>query len=265
MRIAITYVCTGKYDVFWDEFYVSAEKYFYPYALKEYFVFTDSKRLLEEKNERIHAFYQKKVGWPYDTLLRYNWFCTVQDLLGKFDFCYFCNANSKFLREVTAEIIPYPTEDKPLVFSIHIGYYEDTIGDTFTPERNEISTACIPYGTPCRAYSGGFWGGAAAAFILMCQEIRNNIAIDMRNGYVAVWHDQSHLERYAIDHAHQIIEKGLVASEEYANNDFTLLIFRNKNAYGGNDALRGLTIKQRVYKLAARVVKKMKKIMKVRI
>ena len=28
MRIGILYICTGKYDIFWKDFYLSAERYF---------------------------------------------------------------------------------------------------------------------------------------------------------------------------------------------------------------------------------------------
>ena len=43
LKIAILYVCVGSYTVFWDDFYKSFEEKFIPNAVKEYFVFTDSK------------------------------------------------------------------------------------------------------------------------------------------------------------------------------------------------------------------------------
>lgn len=49
-RIAIVYLAIGKYDVFWDEFYRSCERYLFPDATKHYFVFTDSGRLLNRAN-----------------------------------------------------------------------------------------------------------------------------------------------------------------------------------------------------------------------
>lgn len=27
-KVAVLYICTGKYDVFWKDFYISYEKYF---------------------------------------------------------------------------------------------------------------------------------------------------------------------------------------------------------------------------------------------
>lgn len=41
-KIAILYICTGKYDIFWEDFYKTSEKYFLNNSEKHYFVFTDA-------------------------------------------------------------------------------------------------------------------------------------------------------------------------------------------------------------------------------
>ena len=71
MKIALLYICTGNYDIFWDGFYESAEKHFYPAAQKEYFVFSDSEKMQKLNGETIHVFWQNSAGWPYNTLMRY--------------------------------------------------------------------------------------------------------------------------------------------------------------------------------------------------
>src|SRR5690606_14012861 len=87
MKIAILYICTGKYDVFWKGFYSSSEKYFLPSHHKEYFVFTDNN--ISPINERIHIVHQDKLGWPHDTLMRFNMFHSIKERLGCFDFIFF--------------------------------------------------------------------------------------------------------------------------------------------------------------------------------
>lgn len=257
MNIAVLYVCTGKYDVFWDEFYSSCEEYFYPRDTKEYFVFTDCARMFALKNEKVHVYYQAKSGWPYDTLLRFNWFCSIQDRLADYDICYFVNANGKFLKEVTPEQIPYPTDEAPMILSIHVNVYDDTAGKSFTPERNPLSTACVPEGTYCRAHSGGFFGGRSSEFLKMCRELRDRIAADQSNGIIAIWHDQSHLIKYATETPHYNIKKGLIASEEYADLSKCLMIFRDKRNYGGNDTLRELSGKEKLRALPKKTYKVM--------
>ena len=82
MKIAILYICTGKYDIFWKEFFESYEELFLPNSEKEYFVFTDAEELYAEKNcERIHRIYQEQLGWPKDTLMRFHMFDTISEQL----------------------------------------------------------------------------------------------------------------------------------------------------------------------------------------
>ena len=77
MRIGILYICTGKYDIFWKDFYLSAERHFLqdPSFTLEYYVFTDSSKLYdEENNKHIHRIRQKNLGWPDNTLKRFHIF-----------------------------------------------------------------------------------------------------------------------------------------------------------------------------------------------
>ena len=80
--IAILYICTGKYSVFWKEFYRSMEKYFLRNSEVEYFVFTDADKLYdEEKNARIHRIRQENLGWPGNTLFRFRMFVSIKEKL----------------------------------------------------------------------------------------------------------------------------------------------------------------------------------------
>ncbi len=241
--IAILYICTGKYECFWDEFYATCEKNFYSDVFKTYYVFTDSQRILENKNDNVKVYYQCQSGWPYDTLLRYNWFCTIQDKLKEYTYCYYFNANSVVLKSITSLNIPFPTEEKPLVLNIHSHMYDDYDGKLFQPERNSRSLACISEGTYCRAYSGGFWGGKSEAIVKMCCELRDRISIDMKNGIIAIWHDQSHLQKYAMEVPHIIVERDLISSEEYMKDKVCAIVFLNKSKYGGQENLRKLSSK----------------------
>lgn len=41
-KVGMLYICTGKYTVFWPEFYRTFAEKFLPGCEKEYFVFTDA-------------------------------------------------------------------------------------------------------------------------------------------------------------------------------------------------------------------------------
>jgi len=247
MKIAILFICTGKYERFWDEFYQSSERLFYPGVEKHYFVFTESARVMGQKHDNVTCIYQGRAGWPYDTLLRFHWFAMVQDRLAGYDFCYYCNANSVFVGEVTEQVIPFPTKEKPLIFWCHTAHYDDHSSNDITTERNPMSTAYVGPDTPCRSLGGGFFGGTAQAFLKMTLELRDNIQKDLSNGIIAVWHDQSHIIRYGAEHAHLEVGRNLICQEERNPVDGTcVMVYLAKEKNGGIDNLRENGLKPRV-------------------
>ena len=107
-RIAILYICTGKYDIFWSKFYKSCEKYFLKEHVKHYFVFTDSLKV--KSSNRVHTIYKESLGWPYNTLLRFKLFLFIEEELNKFDYTYFFNSNMIFRKTVSEEVFPTAAE-----------------------------------------------------------------------------------------------------------------------------------------------------------
>lgn len=53
-KVAALYIATGRYTVFWPEFYESAEKYLLKDCEVHYFVFTDAATLPGDDNPRVH-------------------------------------------------------------------------------------------------------------------------------------------------------------------------------------------------------------------
>lgn len=253
-HIAILYICTGKYELFWDKFHKECEELFYPEKEKHFFVFTDSQTILQSSDKNITAYFQIKTGWPYDTLLRFQWFMTIQDLLRDYDACYYFNANSTFRRKITEEVIPFPSLEQPIVLWCHPNSFDDEYGESADPERNPQSTAYVPEGTRCRCYGGGFFGGLTNAFISMCQELRDNIQKDLAKGIIAIWHDQSHLIKYGACHPHTEVPKGIISEEEYVHDwEKICMVFMNKKHFGGNDTLRDVNMKERLKKFPNKV------------
>ena len=107
MRIGILYICTGKYDIFWKDFYLSAERYFMQDQsfIIEYYVFTDSPKLYdEENNKHIHRIKQKNLGWPDNTLKRFHIFLRIKEQLEReTDYLFFFNANLLFTSPISKE------------------------------------------------------------------------------------------------------------------------------------------------------------------
>lgn len=202
-KIAILYICTGRYDVFWKDFFISCEKHLLPKMEKEvhYFIFTDSVSLYAKDSERVHVVYQEQLPWPLTTLKRFDIFQKARAQLLLMDYIYFFNANMLFQKDVGEEIIPDGTHD--LVFVLHPGFYnKDRIN--FTYEQNTESLAYIPSDSGEHYFMGGLNGGKASAYIEMIDDLKQRISKDEERDIVAIWHDESHLNRYAVDFPEKI-------------------------------------------------------------
>lgn len=193
-RVAILYICTGKYTVFWEDFYRSFEKKFLNNSETEYFVFTDTDQLFdEENNRRIHRIYQENLGWPGNTLFRFRMFIGIREQLADFDYLFFINANT-VCREVITEEEFLPVKQDLLVVQ-HPGYYRCRAW-RLPYERREISSACIPRGQGEYYVYGAINGGKAEAFLRMAEKLNQDIENDYEKGIIAKWHDESHLNHY---------------------------------------------------------------------
>ena len=98
----------------------------------------------------------------------------------------------------------------------HPGFYDNYTPSAplGTPEGRTESTAYIDPSESRPAYwAGGFNGGETSAFLDMAEVIRANIDADFEKQIIAVWHDESHLNRYLV--SNQGIVKTLMPSYCY--------------------------------------------------
>lgn len=138
MKVAILYICTGKYNQFFSGFYESCEKYFLKdIASVEYFVFTDDMSLSTASN--VHLIERRCQGFPLDSLFRFDMFLQIEKELKTFDYLSFFNANMLFVAPVGREILP---EGEDLCAVLHPGFYNKP-KYLYPYERNVKSTAYI--------------------------------------------------------------------------------------------------------------------------
>ena len=194
MKIAVLYICTGKYSVFWKTFYQSAQQYFLPEYEKYYFVFTDNLQIRDTDN--IYVKYEYPKGFPLDSLLRFDMFLSVKDQLLEMDYIYFFNSNMQFVKLIGEEILPTQV-DSGLVALIHPGNYNKN-KEQYPYERNLKSTAYIKYNNidAYQYYMGSLNGGKTIDYIKLVEECSKSVNLDMENGIMAIYHDESHLNRY---------------------------------------------------------------------
>jgi len=238
MKLAILYICTGKYNVFWESFYRSCEQFFFPNEEKHYFVFTDGQ--IAADTEKIHRIEQKNLGWPGNTLYRFQMFWNIKEQLVLFDYIFFFNANCEFLVPIGAEFLP--SEKEKIVVIRHPGFYNKK-PDEVTYDRNPKSLAYIPFGQGLYYICGGVNGGICEHYINLINSLREAIIKDDSNGVVAVWHDESHINKYILSHPYKLLSPAYCYPEGWDIPFEKVIIVRDKNKFGGHDVLRGVNKK----------------------
>lgn len=239
-KIGILYLCTGRYQIFWKEFYKSSERFFLRDKHEiHYFVFTDANSIFMDSNPRVHRIYQEALTWPLSTLYRFKIFQAAEKQLQEMYALYFFNANMIFVKEISDEILP--TENETLVFLQHPLYYSKKIND-FSYERNPESLAYIPFDEGEKYYMGALNGGLTPNYLSMIRELASRIDQDEDNGLVAIWHDESHLNRYGLENQKSI--KSLDPSYGYPEGRKLpfekKLVILDKSKIGGHAYLRGV-------------------------
>jgi hypothetical protein len=239
MKIAILYVCTGKYIRFWDEFYKTAERHFFPGVEKHYFVFTDQE-FPESVLPNVSKVEQENLGWPDNTLRRFHMFLKVESELELHDYLYFFNANCRFKKDIGKEFLP--EQNDQLLVVRHPGQLNKPESE-LPYERNPRSRACIPFGRGRDYVCGGVNGGSSHAFLRFANTARDAIDADYRDGIVAQWHDESHINRYIIDNPFSIRSASYCYPQNWRLDEDVIIEVRDKQNHGGRDSLRSLGAK----------------------
>ncbi len=236
MRIGILYICTGNYTVFWDGFYHSSEKNLLSEHEKYYFVFTDG-QIETFGNQRVKVIYQQKLGWPLDTLFRFKIFLQVEEELKKMDYLFFFNANLCINKTIGSEILPEKVDE--LVVTQHPGFFSKERKE-FTYETRKESKAYISPEEGDIYIAGGLNGGDSACYLQMIKDLESAIDSDYQKNIVAIWHDESHINRYILDKPFKLLPPDYLYPEGWDIPFEKNIIILNKDKFGGHDRMRGI-------------------------
>lgn len=231
MKIGILYICTGKYNQFFKEFYETMEKNFLPSHEKLYFVWSDNDNLTLGLNN-VHFIHKECAGFPADSLFRYDIFLQAEGMMKQCDYLYYINANAIIVGEIGEEILPdntgllsaeWPIKSRLLKSPVFYHY-----------ERNKQSLAYIkPFDRPYKYYMGGLNGGTCEAYLKMIHKLADNIRKDYENGIIACSNDESHLNRYLHEHPNKCMPYGYAWPEEWVTELEPKIIYRSKTRLNG--------------------------------
>lgn len=229
--IAILYIALGDYKCFWEDFYNSFESRFLTGCSKKYYVFTDDRSFFSRCSENVQVIDQENLGWPGNTLYRFEMFLSIRERLINEDYVFFFNANYLCNKEVGLGDVFFL--DAALLCVAHPGFY-GLSNYYYNYDRNKKSLAFVPYGEGECYIQGCFLGGKPNAFLEMCEKLSDNIRIDDEHGVLAEWHDESHVNRYIIGRNDVTILGPEFAYPEFGKtirkNEIVLLL-RDKEKY----------------------------------
>lgn len=191
-KIGLCVMATGRYIKFVKPLIESARSYFCTNHDVHYFVFTDGQL---EQTQNITRLEQSRLGWPYDTMMRFEIYYKHKDILHEMDYLFSCDADMLFVDYIGDEIL------SERVATQHPGF----VGKRGSYENNPISKACISSSEGKQYFAGGFYGGTATEFLRMAYINSTHINQDLAQNFIAVWHDESHHNRYMVDHEPTLI------------------------------------------------------------
>ena len=191
-RVGLLVMATGKYSSYVDALLDSADRYFCKGHEVSYIVFTDGHI---QSRDNLTVVHQEQLGWPYDTMMRFAVYYKNRHVFEHCDYLFACDADMLFVNHVGSEM-----------FGNHVATIQPNyLFDAKPYERNPLSTACINRNEGKDYFAGGFYGASKDAFITLTKTITDRVSIDLARGYIAVHNDESHLNRYFVDHVPDII------------------------------------------------------------
>jgi hypothetical protein len=259
-RVAILYICTGKYDVFWSGFHESAEQHFCNGLQKHYFVFTDSKNIASSGHVTVIP--QDNLGWPVIACDRYRILLRIRNVLAEFDAMAFFNANALFVKDVSYEEF-FGSDNASLVAVLHPLFPKEKAREAPFESRSG-STAYVHPDNRQHYCQSAISAGRREPYLRMLEELAANTEIDMDEGIVALWHDESHWNAYINNHRQvseslHLLSQSYMYPESYEFPYEKKIMMRDKHKQGGHAYLRGQSGEQIPRSLLPRILNRLRK------
>lgn len=242
--VGVISIATNGYSKYWKALIISADKNLPSDAEVNFHLFTDEVNECSEFSLRFpnrkFSFYEiESLGWPEATLHRYRIYSEyreslVEDVLMHLDSDMLVEQN--FLNEIFSRSL---TSGMGLV--LHPGYFRPKglmkwsyylsdkgailrdlrmslkTGGLGAWENREESQAYVARRRRKRYFCGGIWFGERKSFLSLVKKLESQERIDSAMGITALWHDESHLNKWATENQFSIFSPALCYEKSYLN------------------------------------------------
>ena len=226
MSVGVAMVATNDYLEHWFDTAQSLESFGF-IQFKEIVIHLFTNRPEEAKfwanshlqRVQLRTHQIKGWGWPEATLFRYS-FITENSHFFREDLLMYLDSDMEILMPFDDLLRPWDWENG-LAFVQHPGFYRregvagiwdylknpKLLGPRLRSlknnakgigswETNPLSSAYVAPGARLKYVHGAVWFGLNAPFLKMSEQLDRNVKADLNEKYIAVWHDESHLNWY---------------------------------------------------------------------
>jgi len=222
--VTIFSIATGRYLDFWKSMVTSAIDNELDFSKINFFVLTDQIDSIPPNiqivlGESLRIFFCEHREWPYPTLLRYKYLKGIGNEV-KTDYIMHLDADMFFVKTLNIGNLVNDLGEKDIAVVKHPGFFRprsiqrltfyanhpsflirDAVttfkfGGLGTWETKKTSTARVPRRRRKGYACGGAWFGKTNSILAMCETLENNIDLDLQNGIIAKFHDESHLNAF---------------------------------------------------------------------
>ena len=199
MKVAIIFIGTNKYLNFLPKYYENVQKYFLPNTEKIILAFTDGD--LDGTPDNLKVYHQEHLDWPFITLKRFEIINKARKTIEECSHLVFIDADALPVTTITEEEF---FNDKLLFGVHHPCHFLKMAPHTQAPGAYEINSKSEAYvdvskELPPIYWQGCFWGGKVPNVCAMIDMLEARVNRDLENNIVAVWHDETQINRYFLE------------------------------------------------------------------
>lgn len=221
-------VATNKYVDYAHGLIASIQKNLFTKSNGQVLLFTDQPELfigLSSNRLAVETIEIPSYGWPEATLLRYEFFESYwSSVSGKV--VMYIDVDTFVVSEVQISDVFPPGTPQDIAMVRHPGFmsvspWEAIVarGPNGTWETNPKSKAFVNLFQRKTYVAGGVWLGKKDAIFEMISQLKSNVENDLSWGFIAKWHDESHLNYWAATHNVKYLSPAWAYAPGYKNMD----------------------------------------------
>ena len=193
--VAVAFIGTGKYNEFFASFYAKCVQHLFVDCERRFLVFTD--RTYDRAAFPGCRFIRiAHEPWPMITVQRFRTILKAEADVAAADAFLFVDADMSVETTLRYDDVFQPGRR---YVGVHHPFFYGTGQGTFDDDPR--SRAYVASTEDRSTYwQGCLWGGVAPHAVEMIRTLRAMVDADLKAGIMAKWHDESHLNRFFIDH-----------------------------------------------------------------